>query len=87
MLSAQAHIELGRLALAAGNRDDALSEFLKVALLYADDEEVAHALLLAGQSLERLDQLDNARRHYREILDDHPNASHAAAARERLAAL
>jgi TolA-binding protein len=75
------------MSLADDQVEEALSEFLKVALLYDDDEEVAHALLLAGQSLERLDQLDNARRHYREILDDHPNASHAAAARERLAAL
>ena len=60
VLSARARIEVGKLDMASGATDDALSEFVKVAVLYAHDEEVAEALVLAGmtetiaRSLERV---------------------------------
>ena len=63
------------------------NQFLKVALLYAHDEEVANALYMAGQCLEQMGQTDGARERYREILDDHPETTFAGAARERLQAL
>ncbi len=62
-------------------------EFLKVAVLYASEEEVAQALLEAGGCLETLGDPERAGSQYREILERHPNASAASAARERLSKL
>ncbi len=87
LLAAQAHLEIGRGLHAAGDRDGALSEFLKVAVLYAGDEEVAEALVLSGQVLEEQDQKEQARAQYREALEKHPKARYGAEARRRLAAL
>lgn len=87
LLAAQAHLEIGRVLHTAGDRDGALSEFLKVSVLYAGDEEVAEALVLAGQVLEEQDQQEQARAQYREALEKHPKARYSAEARRRLAAL
>ena len=87
VLAARARLGLGTMRYDAGDVEDALSEFLKVALLYAHDEEVANALYMAGQCLEQMGQTDGARERYREILDDHPETTFAGAARERLQAL
>ncbi len=86
-LAAQAHIELGRLALAEGDREEALSKFLYVTVLFACDEEVAEALVRAGQVLESKGDLDAARERYREALADHPKARFTRVAKERLEAL
>ncbi|MBI5362356.1 MAG: tetratricopeptide repeat protein [Planctomycetes bacterium] len=87
LLSAQAHNELGRLLFEAGDADGALSEFLKVAVLYAGDEEVCEALVLAGQVLEAQSKPDAAKDQYREAREKHPKAAYAAEAARRLAAL
>jgi TolA-binding protein len=87
LLAARARLGLGTMRYDAGDMEDALSEFLKVALLYAHDEEVANALYMAGQCLEQMGQTGSARGRYREILDDHPSTTFADAARERLDAL
>lgn len=84
ILAAQAGIGLGRLALAAGERDVALSEFLKVAVLYAHDEEVAEALYMAGQVLEAMGDTDRAVEQYREIGEKHSQARFAIHASRRL---
>jgi len=83
-LSAQAHLELGRLAHAREDLDGALSEFLKVAMLYTATEEVAEALVLAGQVLEEQGQHAEAQKQYREAVEQHPNARYTAEARKRL---
>jgi len=87
LLSAQAHLELGRLTYGAGDLDGALSEFLKVAVLYESDEEVAEALVLAGRVLEDQKQPDKALAQYREALEKHPKARYAAEAKKRVAEL
>lgn len=87
VLAAQAHIELGRLALAEGDRDEALSKFLYVAVLFAQPEEVAESLFLAGQVLETKGDADAAKERYREAVTQCPDARFAANARERLEAL
>ena len=87
LLSAQAHLELGRIAYAGADLDGALSEFLKVAVLYDGDEEVAEALVLAGRVLEEQKQPDKAAEQYREALEKHPKARYASEAKKRLEAL
>lgn len=84
VLSARARIELGRLDMAAGATHEALGEFLKVAVLYAHDAEVAEALVLAGQCLETQGDAARAADRYREVLDQHPEAPAAQTARARL---
>ncbi|MHC5210438.1 MAG: tetratricopeptide repeat protein [Planctomycetota bacterium] len=85
VLAAQAHIGLGELDRRAGRTETALSTFLKVAVLYAHDEEVAEALLLAGECLEDLGDSAKAKDRYREIVKAHPESRVAAEARKRLA--
>ncbi len=87
LLSAQAHLELGRLSYGANDLDGALSEFLKVAVLYDGDEEVAEALVLAGRVLEEQKQLDKALAQYKEALEKHPKARYAGEAQKRLSEL
>jgi len=87
LLSAQAHLELGRLCYGAHDLDGALSEFLKVAVLYEGDEELAEALVLAGSVLEDQKQPDKAAEQYREVLAKHAHARYAPEAQKRLDAL
>ncbi len=87
VLSARARLGLGLLHWEAGEMDAALSEFLKVAVLYGHDEEVAEGLYRAGLCLERLGDPDRARARYEEILERFPGTAHAGPARERLDAL
>ncbi len=87
LLAAQARLGLGHMQLNAGDTEDALSEFLKVALLYSHSEEVAEALFMAGQCLEEMGQPDTAAERYRELLASHPDTAFAPRARSRLSAL
>lgn len=84
-LAARAQIGLGQLELVEGNVEDALSSFLKVAVLYDSGDDVAHALLLAGECLESLGQPERAADRYRELIERHGSSPHAAEARARLA--
>ncbi|MBI4878735.1 MAG: tetratricopeptide repeat protein [Planctomycetes bacterium] len=84
VLAAQARIELGRLHGLAGDTEKALAEFLKVAVLFGGEAEVAEALFLAGQCLEKLGDADRARGQYQEIVQKHPQSPFAAQARARL---
>ena len=87
VVAARARLGLGRLALAGGDAEAALSEFLKVALLYANEEEVGEALYLAGTCLEEMGDEDRAREQYGELLERYGSTPFAARARERLRAL
>ncbi len=84
VLAARARLEIGRLHVAAGRTEDALSEFLKVALLYAHAAEVSEAHWLAGRCLETLGDPQKAADQYREILAKYPESELAGAARDRL---
>ena len=85
VLAARAHLLLGKLARSEGDLEAALSEFLKVAVLYAAEEEVAEALFLAGECLDEEKKPDAARARWREAADQHPDTKHGALARSRLA--
>jgi TolA-binding protein len=87
LVSARARLELGALSLAANDLDDALSQFLKVAVLYEPCDEVADALVRAGGVLERQGETAAALAQYREVVKDHAASPFAAAARARIAAL
>jgi TolA-binding protein len=84
VLAARARLELGRLLRAAGDTEQALSEFLKVAVLYAHEEEVAEGLLGAGECMEQLGDSARARGQYQEIVTRYPKTGAAAAAKKRL---
>lgn len=84
VLSAAARIGLGKLSQAEGEHEAALSEFLKVAVLFADPEAVAEALCLAGACLETLGDPVNAAKRYDEVLADYPTSSFADTARTAL---
>ncbi|MFG0316999.1 MAG: tetratricopeptide repeat protein, partial [Planctomycetota bacterium JB042] len=87
VLGARARLELGRLHFAGGDPEKALSEFLKVSVLYAAEEENAEALYLAGLCLEKVGDPQKAKSQYREIVEKYPRSAFAANARERLAEL
>jgi TolA-binding protein len=84
VLSARARIGLGKLRMNAGQHESALSDFLKVSVLYAHEEEVGESLLLAGQCLEKLGDRDRATEQYREVLKRCPASTSADAARAKL---
>ena len=83
-LAAAARIGLGKLFEGEDRDEEALAEYLKVAVLYAHEASVAEALLRAGGCLERLDDPERAAKQYQEILAKYPNSSFADAAREAL---
>jgi TolA-binding protein len=87
VLSARARLGLGALAHAAGEHEEALSQYLKVAVLYAHEDEVSQALLMAGQCLEDLGDTERAAAQYRELVEKYPRSELAARARERLRGL
>lgn len=84
VLSADARIGLGKLSQAEGEPEAALSEFLKVAVLFADPDAVAEALCLAGACLETLGDPVNAAKRYDEVLADYPTTAFADTARAAL---
>ena len=86
-LAAQARVGLGRVCEAENRSDDALSEYLKVALLYADEDAVSEALFRAGAALEALGDPEKALAQYRELAQKHPRSSYASQASARIRAL
>ena len=62
----------------------ALSEFLKVAVLFAHEEEVAEALFRAGEVLEAQGHLAQARERFAEAATNHPETTYGDRARRRL---
>lgn len=84
VLSARARLALGDLQQAAGQLDAALSEYLKVAVLYAQDEEVSEALFKAGSLLEQQGEVAQASKQFEEIVKEHGKSSFASRAQQRL---
>lgn len=87
MLGAQAKLALGDLELAQGDPRAALSHFLKVAVLFSDEELIAAANYGAGRAFEAAGENDRAAQSYREVLSKAPKSRQAALARERLTRL
>jgi tetratricopeptide (TPR) repeat protein len=85
--SARAQFQIGQCLAAAEKYEDAVFEFLQVPARYGFREWSARALLQAGGCFEALDSPERARKHYQEVLDEHPASEEAALAKERLAQL
>ncbi|MFT5733485.1 MAG: TolA-binding protein [Planctomycetota bacterium] len=85
ILAAQARIETGRILEDENDLEGALSEYLKVAVLYGHAEECAEALVRAGEVLERSGEAERARERYEEVLEDYPKTKYAVEAKKRLA--
>lgn len=84
VLSARAHVALGQGEFAAGDFDAALSQFLRVVVLYEEGDEVAEALLYSGRCLEELGHTERAAEQYRQLLQKHEGSRFARSARARL---
>ena len=84
VLAARARLGIGKIHYDGDNLEEALSEFLKVAVLYAHPDEVSEGLYYAGQCLEKLGDTDRAKVQYREILEKYPESSYAEVAQKRL---
>jgi len=84
VLAARARLAIGRAERAAGDGEAALSEFLKVALLFAHEDEVAEALWLAGCTLAEGGDAEQAAEQFEKLVDEHPETAWAQRARERL---
>ncbi|MFO0981401.1 MAG: tetratricopeptide repeat protein [Planctomycetota bacterium] len=84
VLAARARLAIGRMARDEGDREGALAEFLKVAILYAHDEEVGEALYRAGCLLEEKGERDKALQQFQELLKRFPRSAFAADAQKRL---
>ncbi len=87
VLSAQAYLTLGQVAQVSSDLDEALSQFLKVAVLYALDEEVAEALYRAGQVLEAKEDSERARAQYADAAKRFPATPFGERAAVRLTEL
>ena len=83
--SAKVWYRIGKLYQEAGEHENALAEYLKVALLYAHEGEVAEALYKSGRVLEQQNRPDQARARYEEAREKGGEAPFAVAARQRLA--
>lgn len=84
VLAAQARIELGRMHEAENDDESAISEYLKVAVLYGHAEECAEALVRAGDVLVRQGKADRGKAQYEEAIADYPDTPWADEGRERL---
>lgn len=84
IFAARARIEIGRLHFGEGDFDEALSQFLKVSLLYGDGDEVREATLLAGMCLEKQGERDLAIAQYRKLAEQAPKSEQGQAALARL---
>ena len=86
-LAARARLGLGRMAEDADRHEEALAEFLKVAVLFGHEAEVSEALYRAGVCLERLEDPDKALDQYREVVAKYPASAFAGPSQERIEAL
>ena len=83
-LAAEARVVKGDLLLSEERFEDALSEYLKVAVLYTHPPAVAQALLGAGQALEQLERPEDAARRYAEVLERYAGSPWARSAQQAL---
>ena len=84
ILAAQARIETGRILEDENDLEGALSEYLKVAVLYGHAEECAESLVRAGDVLKRSGAEARAKERYEEVIEDYPETQYAKEAKKRL---
>ena len=85
--AARAQFQIGECLFAMGSLEEAVTELLRVDILYAYDEWSAASLYEAGRVLERLQRPHQARAQYQQVVERFPDLNWAAMARERLDAV
>ena len=73
-IRARAFMGLGRVAVLAGNNEDASKRFLSVAILYDDPELVPESLYLAAQAFDRLRRGEEREKVVRELGERYPES-------------
>jgi TolA-binding protein len=87
-LAAQAQKVLGDVYFNAGNYPEALTNYLRVKYVYQGYPTwVANALYSAGSTHEKMGQIDEAKKIYKEVINKYPAEKISEKAKERLAAL
>jgi TolA-binding protein len=82
--AARAQFQIGECLFAMGRLEEAVTELLRVDILYAYDEWSAAALYEAGRVLERLERPHQARAQYEAVVQRFPDLNWAEMARQRL---
>ena len=85
--AARAQFQIGECLFALGRLEQAVTELLRVDILYAYDEWSAAALYEAGRVLERLQRPHEARAQYEQVIERFPDLEWASMARQRLDAV
>jgi len=82
-LAAQAQFQIGRCRLAEGDMEGAVEAYLKLTILYDNEEIVSKGLLQIGRCYEDLKQRTKAVKFYKELMTRYPKtqASREASAR------
>jgi TolA-binding protein len=86
-IAARAQFQTGETYLFEGKFNEAIPALLAVEDVYAYPTWSARASLEAGRAFEQLNQVDQARKQFEQLLSKYKDAPEAAVARERLAAL
>ncbi len=85
--AARAQFQIGECLFAMVRLEEAVTELLRVDILYAYDEWSAAALYEAGRVLERLERPHQARQQYEQVVERFPDQNWAELARARLSAV
>ena len=80
----QARFEVAQLEETMGNQEEALKQYLNVAILYHDPVYVPQALFRAGTILERLNRKEEAVKAYKEIVSSYQESDLLNKAQERI---
>lgn len=82
--AARARFRLGEIYEDRGDFAEASRSFMRVAILFLHEELSPESLWRAGQCFEKNGDMPQARKAYREILDDYPDSAQVGKARARL---
>jgi TolA-binding protein len=85
--AARAQFQLGQCLVAVQDYRKAILELLQVAAKYAYPEWTSKAILQVAGCFEAMEDLENAKKYYREVVKDFPDRAEAKLARERLSQL
>ena len=85
--AARAQFQIGECLFAMNRLEEAVTELLRVDILYAYDEWSAASLYEAGRVLERLERPHQARAQYEQVVERFSELNWAKLARERLDAV
>jgi TolA-binding protein len=86
-IAARSRFRLGELAQKKSEWDVAARHFMRVAILYFHNELSPEALWNAGQSYEKMNEVNQARSAYQELLLDFPKSTFAERSQQQLRTL